>query len=135
MAPPSEGFVRALYGFGWLSHCDASPRLEVRAHARKLARDFLNLPEKDRSPLADHPAVVARRVIAWVTHSGLLAEGEDRAGYERLLDQLARDGALLRFMPGARISGLRASGRSGAGLPRFGAGAGPQGYSTGRATA
>ncbi len=95
VAPPSEGFVRALYGFGWLSHCDASPRLEVRAHARKLARDFLTLPEKDRSPLADHPAVVARRVIAWVTHSGLLAEGEDRAGYERLLDQLARDGALL----------------------------------------
>lgn len=93
--PPSEGFVQALYGFGWLAHCDASPRPDVRAHARKLVRDFLTLPEKERSPIADHPAVVARRVIAWVTHSGLLAEGEDRPGYERLLDQLARDGALL----------------------------------------
>jgi uncharacterized heparinase superfamily protein len=95
VAPPSESFVRALYGFGWLAHCDASPRLEVRAHARKLVRDFLTLPDKDRSAFADHPAVLARRVIAWVTHSGLLAEGEDRAGYESLLDQLARDGALL----------------------------------------
>lgn len=92
---PSESFGRALYGFGWLAHCDASPFLEVREHARKLVRDFLDLPEKERPPYADHPVVVARRVIAWVTHSGLLAEGEDRAGYERLLDQLARDGALL----------------------------------------
>jgi len=95
VAPPSEGFVRALYGFGWLAHCDASPLPEVRAHARKLVRDFLKLSEDRRSAFADHPAVVARRVITWVTHSGLLAEGEDRAGYERLLDQLARDGAIL----------------------------------------
>ncbi len=95
VVPPSEGFARALYGFGWLCHCDASPLPGVRAHARKLTQDFLALPDNARSPFADHPAVIARRVISWVTHSSLLAEGEDRAAYERLLDQLARDGALL----------------------------------------
>lgn len=93
--PPSDNFARALYGFGWLRHFDASPQRAVRAHTHKLVRDFLDLPDSERSAIADHPAVVARRVISWVTHSGLLAEGEESAGYERLLEQLARDGALL----------------------------------------
>lgn len=94
-ASPGETFTRALFGFDWLAHCEASENLAVRAHARRLVADFLDLPPASRPMIADHPAVMARRVIAWVTHSALLTEGQDIVWYDRLLDQLARDAARL----------------------------------------
>ncbi|MGL5448255.1 MAG: heparinase II/III domain-containing protein [Rhabdaerophilum sp.] len=93
--PPSESFAQALYGFGWLAHCEASESASVRAHARSLVRDFLNQQEKAPPAFADLPGVMARRVIAWVTHSALLTEGQDILWYNGLLSQLARDGARL----------------------------------------
>jgi uncharacterized heparinase superfamily protein len=92
---PSEGFAQALYGFGWLGHCEASENLAVRARARELVGDFLDQQEKSPPAVADLPGVMARRVIAWVTHSALLTEGQDITWYNRLLAQLARDGARL----------------------------------------
>ncbi len=93
--PPSEGFAQALYGFGWLAHFEASENMAARVHARALVRDFLNQQEQSLPAVADLPGVMARRVIAWVTHSALLAEGQDINWYNRLLAQLARDGARL----------------------------------------
>jgi uncharacterized heparinase superfamily protein len=92
---PSAGFQAALFGFGWLAHAEASENLATRQHARRLVHDFLKLSSEERPALADHPAVISRRVISWLTHSALLAEGADVDGYEALLDQLARDGAML----------------------------------------
>jgi uncharacterized heparinase superfamily protein len=47
---------------------------------------------------------VPRRVISWITHSGLVAEGADFSTYRRLLMHLARDAAMLSIM--AEDSGL-----------------------------
>lgn len=93
--PPSESFAQALHGFGWLAHCEASESPAVRAHARALVRDFLELQEQAPPSVSDFPGVMARRVISWVTHSALLTEGQDIVWYHRLLAQLARDGARL----------------------------------------
>jgi len=87
--PPSEAWAEALYGFGWLRHMRAAATAIARANARSLVEDFI-ARRRDRHDIARRPAVAARRLIAFLSHSPLLLEGADHVFYERFLRHVAR---------------------------------------------
>jgi uncharacterized heparinase superfamily protein len=106
LAMPSLNFAIALNGFDWLRHFDATGSTQIRAGAKQIVAQWMDRREAGSLPIAEMPACVPRRVIAWVTHSALLAEGVDFATYRRLLDHLARDAAMLRLMAASRATGM-----------------------------
>ncbi|WP_248313085.1 heparinase II/III family protein [Bosea sp. F3-2] len=87
--PPSEAWAEALYGFGWLRHMRAAATAIARANARSLVEDFI-AKRRDRHDIARRPAVAARRLISFLSHSPLLLEGADHVFYERFLRHVAR---------------------------------------------
>lgn len=87
--PPSEAWAEALHGFGWLRHMRAADTAIARANARALVADYL-LRRRDREPLSRRPAVAARRLISFLSHSPLLLEGADHAFYERFLRHVTK---------------------------------------------
>ena len=86
---PSEAWAEALYGFAWLRHMRAADTAIARANARALVDDFI-LKRRDRNEIARRPAVAARRLISFLSHSPLLIEGADRVFYERFLRHVSR---------------------------------------------
>ena len=60
IAPPSEGWARELYGFGWLRHLRVAGSELSREQAKALLGDFLRLHKTVRG-LAWQPEVVGRR--------------------------------------------------------------------------
>ena len=68
IAPPSEGWARELYGFGWLRHLRVAGSELSREQAKALLGDFLKLHKTVRG-LAWQPEVVGRRVISWLSNS------------------------------------------------------------------
>lgn len=104
--PPSLAFARALHGFHWLAHFDASDRASVRAHAQKLAQAWMLLRETGRLPPLEHPSTLARRLISWLTHSSLLTENADHSHYRRVLRHIAQDAATLSLLVGRRDIGM-----------------------------
>ncbi|MFJ5368963.1 heparinase II/III family protein [Bosea sp. CER48] len=109
--PPSDAWAEALYGFGWLRHMRAADTAIARANARSLVEDFI-AKRRYRHDIARRPAVVARRLIAFLSHSPLLLEGADHAFYDRFLRHVAHMAdrlslALAGAVEGAdRLSGL-----------------------------
>ncbi|MDX3809012.1 heparinase II/III family protein [Bosea thiooxidans] len=87
--PPTEAWAEALYGFGWLRHMRAADTAIARANARSLVEDFI-VKRRDRTDIARRPAVAARRLISFLSHSPLLLEGADHAFYERFLRHVSR---------------------------------------------
>lgn len=87
--PPSEAWAEALHGFGWLRHMRAADTAIARANARSLVEDFM-AKRRDRDDIGRRPAVAARRLIAFLSHSPLLLEGADHVFYERFLRHVAR---------------------------------------------
>ncbi|CAH1664043.1 Heparinase [Hyphomicrobiales bacterium] len=86
--PPSEAWAEALYGFGWLRHMRAADTAIARANARSLVEDFI-AKRRYRHDIARRPAVAARRLVSFLSHSPLLLEGADHAFYERYLRHVA----------------------------------------------
>jgi uncharacterized heparinase superfamily protein len=87
VVPPSEAWARELHGFGWLRHLDAAQRPEAREAARLLAAEWA-IRHKSGGGLAWQPAVTGRRLISWISHSGLLLEDADAETYEILTESL-----------------------------------------------
>lgn len=87
--PPSEAWAEALYGFGWLRHMHAADTAIARANARALVDDFM-ARKRDRTEIARRPAVAARRLISFLSHSPLLLEGADHVFYERFVRHVSR---------------------------------------------
>lgn len=87
--PPSEGWSEALYGFAWLRHMRAADTAIARANARALVDDFITR-RRHRGEIARQPAVAARRLISYLSHSPLLLEGADHAFYERFIRHISR---------------------------------------------
>jgi uncharacterized heparinase superfamily protein len=106
MDAPSRGFAAALAGFQWLGHFEASERRALRDYARVLVRAFLQRRERDPHDYLENPATLARRVVNWITYSALLTEDADAAFYRRIIEQLARDVALLRRWVKRRECGM-----------------------------
>ncbi len=87
--PPSEAWAEMLAGFGWLRHMRAADTAIARANARALVADFI-AKRRHRDEIARRPAVAARRLISFLSHSPLLLEGADHVFYERFLRHLSR---------------------------------------------
>jgi uncharacterized heparinase superfamily protein len=106
VTPPSSAFAAALHGFDWLRHFDASGDPRVREGARQILDQWLSRRENATLPGAEAPESLARRVIAWVTHSALITEKADFSTYRRLITHLTSDAAMLRVLANRRGIGM-----------------------------
>jgi uncharacterized heparinase superfamily protein len=66
--------------FAWLRHLDAVRTLDNEMMARRLVGMWVRRAGKWPA-LAWAPEVVARRMISWLSHAGLILEGADRRPY------------------------------------------------------
>jgi uncharacterized heparinase superfamily protein len=87
--PPSEAWSEAFYGFGWLRHMRAADTAIARANARALVEEFIS-KRRWRNEIARRPAVAARRLMSFLSHSPLLLEGADHVFYERFIRHIAK---------------------------------------------
>lgn len=94
IAPPSEGWARELYGFGWLRHLRAAGSELAREQAKALLGDFLKLHKTVRG-LPWQPEIVGRRVISWLSNSVVVLDAGNPKSYEAFLHSLT---AHLRYL-------------------------------------
>ncbi len=87
IAPPSEGWARELYGFGWLRHLSAAGSELSREQAKVLVQDFITL-RRSIHGLAWQPEIVGRRVISWLSNSVLVLDTGEPQAYEAFLRAL-----------------------------------------------
>src|SRR5262245_32017920 len=84
IVPPSEGWARELYGFGWLRHLRAAGSELSREQAKALVQDFISL-KRSLHPLAWRPEIVGRRVISWLSNSVLILDSGEPEAYANFL--------------------------------------------------
>ena len=93
-APPwrapgaNAAWLAALHGFEWLRDLEAAGGAEARAHARRLVADWIGRCGA-WDPLAWRSDVLARRLVAWLSHATLLLGEADREGAAAILASLA----------------------------------------------
>lgn len=97
--PPSRDWLRQLHGFGWLRNLAATQDPQMAAQARALMRDWMQRQPRETG-VAWQADVVARRIIAWLSHSGFLLREADQEFYDILLESLSRQ---MRFLVGSYI--------------------------------
>lgn len=88
--PPNDAWQRALHGFGWLRHLEAAGSDQARDTARRLAVEW-TIRHGHAHGIAGEPAVIARRIISWLSHAGLLLEGADTRSYAAIASSLGAD--------------------------------------------
>jgi uncharacterized heparinase superfamily protein len=108
--PPSPLWQKELYSFGWLNNLQAAQDEIAREKGRALVSDWVG--HASRAPaMAWDVDIVARRVIAFLSHSGFLLEGASAPFYDAMMQQLSRE---LHFLtvsytePGSSAPKLRA---------------------------
>lgn len=94
-AAPSEGWRRSLAGFAWLRHLQASDKKAAHATAQALVADFLSLPKLPADDPAMEPAIIARRLLSFLSQSPMLLDGADAEFYDGFMLALARNARLL----------------------------------------
>jgi len=95
MAPPSEDWAAALFGFSWLRHLRAAQSSITRANARALVDEWITL-NRSHDPIAWRADVVARRVMSWLSQAPLVLDDADAQFYRRFLRSLTRQVRHLR---------------------------------------
>lgn len=104
---PNEPWARALHGFSWLRHLEATGDPEARALARNLTLEWTIRQRGSGVPW--EPAVLGRRIISWLSHANFLLDDADLETYDAISSSL-----------GAQIVRLAASWRDGPdGYPRM----------------
>lgn len=101
IAPPNEDFARSLHGFGWLRHMRSADHDLAFANARALVDEWINEEGRELSRLSYQPDVLARRLIAWFSHSPILLRGADHGFYRRFLKSISFQTRYLRHVAGA----------------------------------
>lgn len=89
VSPPSQEWAAALHNFRWLRHMREAGTGLACAHARSLVSDWIRLHGRNLEGLTWEPDTVAKRVIAWLQHSGTLLRDCDLAFYRMFLRSLA----------------------------------------------
>ena len=85
----NPAWVSALHGFRWLRHMRAAGTNLACANARALVTDWIAQHGRSIEPVAWNPAITARRVIAWLQHSGVVLQGAEFPFYRAFLKSLA----------------------------------------------
>lgn len=89
LKPPTAEWHRALHGFGWLRDLRAADTELARIQARALISDWISL-YGSWDPVVWDPAVTARRLISWFSHSPLVLKGADHGFYRRFMRSISR---------------------------------------------
>lgn len=84
-----SGWLEGLHGFRWLRHLHSADSDLASANARALVADWIATHGKRMSGIAWNPAVTARRLMAWLQHSGVVLQGADLAFYRQYLKMIA----------------------------------------------
>lgn len=84
---PARAWQSALFGFGWLRHMQAADEPAAAEAARELAVEWIIRHGKGTGE-AWRPEILARRVISWLSHAGLLLEGADERTYTAISTSL-----------------------------------------------
>ena len=87
----SPAWLAELHGFAWLRHFSAAGGDAARRQARALVGSWLSHHQQwDRAVW--QPEVLARRLVSWFSHAGLLFDPVEPALQAALLDGMARQG-------------------------------------------
>lgn len=86
---PSRGWEVELHGFGWLRHLSAAGDEISREHARALISDWIRLHGKPKG-ISWLPETTGRRIISWLSHSGIFLEGAEQKFYDSVTASLTR---------------------------------------------
>jgi uncharacterized heparinase superfamily protein len=89
LMPPTAAWARELNGFGWLRDLRAANSDAAYAMARRLVAEWLQRNALS-FPRTDSHAVIARRIISWISHAGLILEGVSPRAYEATTDSLGQ---------------------------------------------
>ncbi len=100
----SPAWAATLNGFVWLRHLRAADTALARANARALVDDFLS-HGGGRSGVSAQPAVVARRLISFLSQSPLILDGADHTFYRRFMRTLGRSTTQLLHAMAGRLTG------------------------------
>jgi uncharacterized heparinase superfamily protein len=110
VSPPSPLWQKDLYAFGWLNNLQAAQDEIAREKGRALVTDWIG--HAGRAPsIAWDVDIVARRVIALLSHSGFLLDNASAPFYDSMMQQLSRELHYLTVsytVPGASAPKLRA---------------------------
>ena len=93
-APPwwpdgvSRRWLEAMHGFQWLRDLQALNSVDARAHGRRLTIDWIER-SGDWDKLTWRADVLGRRLVSWLSYSGLLLAEADRASAEVILGSLS----------------------------------------------
>lgn len=82
--PPNPFWQSELLGFSWLRHLRAADNDISRLHARSLILDWINLQYKTGLAAGDI-AVLARRVISWLSHAPLFLDDAEPEFYQKAM--------------------------------------------------
>ncbi len=105
IAPPSDEWAAAVFGFGWLRHLRAAESGITRANARALVDEWITL-QGSFHPVAWQPDITARRIIAWLSQAPLVLHDADEQFYRRFLRSLQRQVRYLRHTAGEASEGV-----------------------------
>ncbi len=97
-AAPGPDWQRALLGFSWIRHL----RVNDSALSQDFLNDFFNTRRFDRIGIANEPAVVACRLLAFLSQSPIILSGCDTKFYDAFMQALAREARFLWCMLNAR---------------------------------
>ncbi|HWV82852.1 MAG TPA: heparinase II/III family protein [Hyphomicrobiaceae bacterium] len=89
LMPPTPAWARELNGFGWLRDLRAANSDAAYVMARRLVAEWLQRNALG-FPRTDSHAVIARRIISWISHAGLILEGVSPRAYEATTDSLGQ---------------------------------------------
>ena len=87
--PPTEEWAAALHNFRWLRHMREAGTDLASAHARAITADWIRYHGKTIDGVPWEPHNAAKRVIAWLQHSGTLLRDCELEFYQRFLKSLA----------------------------------------------
>jgi uncharacterized heparinase superfamily protein len=94
----SPTWQASLHGFRWLRHMRAAETELAAANARALVGEWIAVHGRRIDGVAWEPAVTARRIIAWLQHSGVVLQGAEFPFYRAFLKSLAIQIRYLRAM-------------------------------------
>ena len=103
IAAPTPEFARDLAGFSWLRHLRAAGTALALTNARALVRDFIAAESRLRAGVAGEPAVLARRILSWLSQSAFVLKESDADFYRAFLRCLSHDAVLLGRRYGATV--------------------------------
>jgi len=93
--PPSDDWLKALHGFGWLRHMRAADTELARSNSQAIVADWLTAYGRIGGP-AWEPSVAARRTMSFLSQSPLILGNADLTLYRAYVRSLVRHAAFLQ---------------------------------------